>query len=385
MLIKNAQIYTEQEVVNGHLLIDRGKIAQIYRELPQDLPKDIEMIEVNYLNLIPGFIDTHIHGANGADVMDHTPESIETIAKFLVTEGTTSFLATTITQSKETIEHALANLAHYNNIDNGAEMIGIHLEGPFVEKSKAGAQPLEYIIKPDLELFNHWQQVANRTIKTVTIAPEHDQDFQFTSALRAENINVSAGHTSMNFSTMKQAVANGVNQVTHLCNAMNGIHHRDIGVVGGTFLLEDVYAEIIADGIHVDPAMLALIYQNIGPNRLILITDSMRAKGLHPGIYELGGQPVQVSEDRAVLANGVLAGSVLKMIDGAKQFFAIPEVTIHDIILMASINPAKQAGVFHEKGSIAVGKDADLLLVDNDLDLKLTFKKGKIVYQGVSQ
>ena len=137
MLIKNAQIYTEQEMVNGHLLIEQGKIAQIYRELPQDLPKDIEVIEANYLNLIPGFIDTHIHGANGADVMDHTPESIETIAKFLVTEGTTSFLATTITQSKETIEHALANLAHYNNIDNGAEMIGIHLEGPFVEKQLA--------------------------------------------------------------------------------------------------------------------------------------------------------------------------------------------------------------------------------------------------------
>lgn len=385
MLIKHAKIYTEQEIIDGHLFIKNGKIAQIYRDLPTDFNDQIEIIEANQLNVIPGFIDTHIHGANGADVMDATHEAIETMANYLVSEGTTSFLATTITQSIDKIEAALTNLGQYKNTDRGAEMIGIHLEGPFVEKSKAGAQPIEHIIKPNLALFNQWQKLAHNRIKTVTIAPEHDQDYQFTSALRRASVNVSAGHTDVNFSGIKEAVNHGVNQVTHLCNAMNGIHHRDIGVVGGAFLLEKIKAEVIADGIHVDPAMLQLIYQNVGSERLILITDSMRAKGLRPGDYELGGQLVHVSEDRAVLVNGVLAGSILGMIDGVKQVFSMRDVSFHDIILMASINPAKQVGVFTEKGSIEIGKDADLLLVDDDFDLKLTFKKGKIVYRGVSQ
>ncbi|HHU19782.1 MAG TPA: N-acetylglucosamine-6-phosphate deacetylase [Bacilli bacterium] len=385
MLIINAKIYTEQEMMIGHLLIKNGKIEQIYHDLPNDFNEPIKIIDANNLNLIPGFIDTHIHGANGADVMDATPEAIETMANYLVSEGTTSFLATTITQSTDKIERALTNLGQYQNIDTGAEMIGIHLEGPFIEKSKAGAQPLEYIIKPDLDLFNRWQQLAKHKIKTVTIAPEHDRDYQFTSALRRASVNVSAGHTDVNFSGIKEAVNHGVNQVTHLCNAMSGIGHRDIGVVGGAFLLEKIKAEIIADGIHVDTNMLKLIYQNIGSERLILITDAMRAKGLEPGDYELGGQPVVVTEDRVLLSDGTLAGSILRMIDGAKQFFAMPSVSIHDIILMASINPAKQVGVFKQKGSIEVGKDADLLLVDDDFDLKLTLKKGEIVFRGVSQ
>lgn len=385
MLIKNATIYTEHETINGHLAIKDGKITEILTDLPTDLTPYHDIIDGTNLNLIPGFIDTHIHGAYGADTMDATDEAIQTMANYLVSEGTTSFLATTMTQSTENIERALANLAQYENVDTGAEMIGIHLEGPFVEKSKAGAQPLQYIIKPDLELFNKWQEISGDKIKTVTIAPEHDQDWRLTSALREASINVSAGHTDVNFSEMKEAVKHGVNQVTHLCNAMNGIHHRDIGVVGAAFILKELKAEIIADGIHVDPAMLQLIHQNIGPERLILITDAMRAKGLEPGDYELGGQPVRVTEDRAVLDNGSLAGSILNLIDGAKQFFAIPDVSIENIIQMASVNPAKQVGVFEAKGSIAAGKDADLLLVDDQLDLKITLKKGKIVYRGVSQ
>ncbi|WP_440897806.1 N-acetylglucosamine-6-phosphate deacetylase [Amphibacillus sp. Q70] len=385
MLIKNATLYTENDIVNGHLAIKNGKITDIFTDLPADLTPYRDVIDGTHLNVIPGFIDTHIHGANGADTMDATDEAIQTMANYLVSEGTTSFLATTMTQAPENIERALANLAQYENVDTGAEMIGIHLEGPFVEKSKAGAQPLKYISKPDLKLFNKWQEIAADKIKTVTIAPEHDQDWTLTSALRKADINVSAGHTDVNFSELKEAVKHGVNQVTHLCNAMNGIHHRDIGAVGAAFMVKELKAEIISDGIHVDPAMLQLIYQNIGPERLILITDAMRAKGLEPGDYELGGQPVRVTEDRAVLDNGSLAGSILNMIDGAKQFFSMPNVSLHDIIQMASVNPAKQVGVFKDKGSIAVGKDADLLLVDDQLDLKITLKKGKIVYQGVSQ
>jgi|SRR5690625_63107 len=385
MLIKNAIIYTEQDRFLGNLLIDQGKITEISQDSLEVFNEKVEIVDANQLNLIPGFIDTHVHGANGSDVMDASTEAIQTIAKSLVTEGTTSFLATTMTQSPDAIERALENLANYQNIDHGAEMIGIHLEGPFIDKKKAGAQPVEHIIKPEINLYNRWQLLANGKIKTVTLAPEHDLDFQFTSELRRANLNVSAGHTDVSFSEMKKAVTAGVNQMTHLCNAMSGIHHQDIGAVGAAFILPELKAEIIPDGLHVDSAMLRLIYQNMGPERLLLITDSIRAKGLEPGEYDLGGQSVYYTGEHVRLENGALAGSTLRMIDGVKQINTILEVTFHDIILMTSINPAKQVGVFDQKGSIAVGKDADLLLVDDDFNLKLTLKKGEIVYQGVDQ
>ncbi|SEO17631.1 N-acetylglucosamine-6-phosphate deacetylase [Amphibacillus marinus] len=379
LLIKNINVYLENKVIAGDVLIKNGIIQEIAASIPCE-PDTI--INGTGLNLIPGFIDTHIHGANGADVMDATPEALDKMASYLVTEGTTSFLATTITQAHPQIEAALCNVATYQQKEGTAQLLGVHLEGPFVEKSKAGAQPEQYICQPDLLLFKHWQALADNKIKTITIAPEHDHDGSFIQALREQGVNVSAGHTNAGFSELKRAVDRGVNQLTHLCNAMNGIHHRDIGAVGAAFLSESLKAEIIADGIHVDPSMLELIYKNIGSERLILITDAMRAKGLPSGNYELGGQPVFVSQDRAVLEDGTLAGSILNMIDGAKQLLNIPDVKLEDIIKMAAINPAKQLGIFKQKGSIKVGKDADLLIVDDALTLNTTIAQGKIVFQG---
>lgn len=383
MLIKNVTIYQETDHHFGHLSIENGKIKKIYRDEPSELAQDTLVIDGAGLNLLPGFIDTHIHGAAGADVMDATDEALTKMASYLVSEGTTSFLATTITQSDQQIEAALSAVANFNHQVKQAELIGVHLEGPFVEKAKAGAQPAQYIRKPDLELFNKWQSIAQGKIKTITMAPEHDEDGTFIQALREQGINVSAGHTDASFADMKKAVSVGVNQLTHLCNAMNGIHHRDIGAVGASFLLDQLKAEIIADGIHIDPAMLAIIYQNVGSDRLILITDAMRAKGLPDGDYELGGQPVKVAEGRAVLEDGTLAGSILNMIDGAKHLLQIQGVTLSDIVKMASVNPAKQIGVFERKGSIATGKDADLLLVDDQLNIHYTLCQGKIAYTGV--
>ncbi|HZG70718.1 MAG TPA: N-acetylglucosamine-6-phosphate deacetylase, partial [Chondromyces sp.] len=361
MLIKNADIYSEEGISeSGFLLIKDGKIANIFKQEPE-LREPYVTLDGTGLKVIPGFIDGHIHGANGADVMDATEEALEIMASFLPKEGTTSFLATTITQAPENIEKALASIAAYQNMPGQAEMIGVHLEGPFVEKKRAGAQPLEYIIEPDFERFRKWQSLSGGRIKTITMAPEHDPDGIFIKELAKSGVNVSAGHTDINFSGMKRAVAHGVSQVTHLCNAMSGIHHRDIGVVGAAFQLPELKGELISDGIHVDKEMMQLIFNNMGSERLIMITDSMRAKGLKPGDYELGGQAVSVTEDRAVLADGTLAGSILKMNEGAKHLLQLEGVDISDIIQMASVNPAKQIEVFNRKGSIAVGKDADLL------------------------
>ncbi|WP_188383521.1 N-acetylglucosamine-6-phosphate deacetylase [Ornithinibacillus halotolerans] len=383
-IIKNITIFLEDEIIhNGIIVMENGIIHRIYHanEKIDKYPSQFKIVDGQGLNAVPGFIDGHIHGANGADVMDATEEALDAIAQVLPKEGTTSFLATTITQSEENIESALRNVATYQSKPGFAEIIGVHLEGPFIEASKKGAQPLEHIQKPNVELFDRWQAISNHNIKTITMAPEHD-DGEFIRHLANSGVNVSAGHTSIGFEEMKKAVANGVRQVTHLCNAMPGIHHRDIGVVGAAFFLEELRAELIADGIHVSPHMLRLIYQNMGSERLILITDAMRAKCLQAGTYDLGGQMVQVDGERAVLEDGTLAGSILKLNEGVQQMLDLPEVQFKDVIKMASINPAKQISVFDRKGSIAEGKDADILLVDDSFSIKYTFCRGQLAYKG---
>ncbi|MFC4025100.1 N-acetylglucosamine-6-phosphate deacetylase [Oceanobacillus longus] len=383
ILIKNIKIYSEKEIIShGSLLLENGKISTITSSEPSQIPANCQVIEASNLIAIPGFIDGHIHGTHGADVMDATEEALDTMATALPQEGTTSFLATTITNAPENIEKALINVANYKNKPGQAEMFGIHLEGPFIEKTKAGAQPMEYIIEPNKQQFDQWQHLSGNKIKTITMAPEHDSDGSFITYLRELGVNVSAGHTGIDFAGMKTAVSYGVQQVTHLCNAMSGIHHRDIGVVGAAFQLKELRGEVIADGIHISAEMLQLIYNNMGSERLILITDAMRAKGLADGDYELGGQPVKVENGQAVLKDGTLAGSILKMNEGAQQMLKLDGVSIENIIEMASVNPAKQIGVYDRKGSIEVGKDADILLVDDHLNIKYTIARGIIAFEG---
>ncbi|ASK64391.1 N-acetylglucosamine-6-phosphate deacetylase [Virgibacillus phasianinus] len=384
LVIKNTKIYTENKVMELASLVSvNGKITAVYekQDVPADFPANAVIIDGTGKSLIPGFIDGHIHGANGADVMDATETALDAIAGVLPKEGTTSFLATTITQSKQEIEAALKNVAAYANKIGHAEVIGVHLEGPFIERSRAGAQPIEYIVDPNIELFKKWQLASGDKIKTITMAPEHDPDGRFIQYLIKNGVNVSAGHTKSGFSEMKQAVTYGVKQVTHICNAMSGIHHRDIGVVGAALQIPELRAELIADTIHVSPEMMQLIYNTMGSKRLILITDAMRAKCLNPGNYELGGQPVKVSADRALLEDGTLAGSILKMNKAVQNMLHLSHVAMEDIIEMASTNPAKQIGLYHMKGSIAVGKDADLLLVDDGLTIHYTICRGSIGFK----
>lgn len=378
--IKNVSILTEETIMeDSALLLESGKISKIGKQ--SSLPDEIQEIDGKGKIVIPGFIDGHIHGANGADVMDASNTALDSIASVLPREGTTSFLATTITQSPENIEKALKTVAAYNNKPGQAEVIGVHLEGPFIEKSKAGAQPHAYIMEPSIDQFEKWQKLSGDKIKTITMAPEHDPNGNFIRHVSDQGVIVSAGHTNSSFSDMKRAVEHGVKQVTHLCNAMTGLHHRDVGTVGAAFMLHELRAELIADGIHISKEMLQLVYKTMGSERLLLITDSMRAKCLQQGRYELGGQPVVVTEDRAVLEDGTLAGSILKMRDGAKQMLDLNGVTLQEVIEMASVNPAKQLGLYDRKGSITVGKDADLLLVDRQLHIASAICRGEVAFR----
>ncbi|WP_053218563.1 N-acetylglucosamine-6-phosphate deacetylase [Virgibacillus senegalensis] len=388
LLIKNVKVFAEEEVIEkGYLLAEQGKIKEIgpMEQLTTETSDKAVVVDGNGLNAIPGFIDGHIHGANGADVMDATPEALETMATVLPREGTTSFLATTITQSTNNIHKALENVARYQNKPAQAEIIGIHLEGPFIEESKAGAQPKEHILAPDVEQFEKWQRISGNRIKTITMAPEKDEDGALTKYLTGHGINVSAGHTSATIADMRKAVENGVQQVTHLCNAMSPIHHRDIGVVGAALTLEELKSELIADKIHVSPEMINFIYQNIGSQRLMLITDALRAKCLKPGTYDLGGQEATVTEDRATLSDGTLAGSILKMYQGAQNMMEITDARLTDIVTMTAVNPAKQVNMYDRKGSLAPGKDADVLLVEDDVSIKYTFCRGELAYEEANE
>ncbi|WP_366247618.1 N-acetylglucosamine-6-phosphate deacetylase [Terribacillus aidingensis] len=378
ILLRNVRICLPEKLVTGYIGITNGEIVEIGEDKPS-LQYDQEVDGKNQYAL-PGFIDGHIHGAAGADTMDATQESLHKMAAWLPNEGTTAFLATTITQEKEAIETALEQVRLYIHQPEEAELIGVHLEGPFVNPVKAGAQPLAHICKPDTELFQKWQKLSGNKIKVVTLAPECDKDYELTQLLASEQITVSAGHTDASFEQIKEAAEQGITQLTHLCNQMNGIHHRDIGAVGAGFLLPALMSELIADGIHVAPEMLRLIYQNVGSDRLILITDSLRGKGLEDGTYDLGGQAVNVKDGKALLPDGTLAGSMLQMKDAIRNMAAYADVSVADIAKMTAENPAKQYGIYDRKGSLEIGKDADIVLLDDQLTLQATYCRGNLAY-----
>lgn len=387
LLMVHGKAVLENEVAESiYILIENEKIKEMgpIQTLPSHL-KDVQQIEIPEGQIVvPGFIDVHIHGAAGADTMDASIEALETIAKALPAEGTTSFLATTITQKHENIENALKNAAHYlkgHNESGKADILGVHLEGPFINAKRAGAQPMEYIIDPDIELFKQWQELAEGSIKLVTVAPELENGLNFVSYLNENNVIASIGHSDAIYEEMEKAVQAGAKQVTHLFNGMRGIHHREAGVAGSALLFKELMVEMIADGIHVRPEVMKLVLNAKGPKGMIMITDSMRAKCLKNGVYDLGGQDVSVADGKALLANGTLAGSILKMNDSVKNILEAADISLSDAVLMASVNPAKQLNVYDHKGSISIGKDADITILSNEYKVEMTFCRGEIAYK----
>jgi N-acetylglucosamine-6-phosphate deacetylase len=386
LLLKGMRVFSEQGIIeSGYIKTSNQKIVEVgsLEMVPDESGFEVVELPPHFI-LLPGFIDVHIHGANGADVMDATEDALYTMATSLPREGTTSFLATTMTQSHEKIEKALKVAGEYiknNQATDQAEILGIHLEGPFVNPSKAGAQPVEHMEHPNTELFKNWQALSKDTIKQVTLASELPGGLELIQYLSNHHIIASIGHSDATFEEVKQAVEAGSTQVTHLFNQMRGLHHREPGVAGAAFLLEELKAELIVDGIHVHPEMVKFAYQQKKKDGLILITDSMRAKCLKNGVYELGGQDVYVNDEMATLPDGTLAGSILETKRAVKNMITYTNCTLEDVVHMASINPAKQLNVYDRKGSITVGKDADFVILDRDLEVELTVCRGSIAFQ----
>jgi N-acetylglucosamine-6-phosphate deacetylase len=386
ILLKGMRVYSETGIIeNGYIKISDKKIIEVgaVEDLKEDTGFDVVVLPSDY-HAVPGFIDVHIHGAAGADTMDATKEALDTMATALPKEGTTSFLATTMTQETGQIEKALENAAQYvidQPSEGKAEVLGVHLEGPFVNPNMAGAQPQQYIIDPDLELFKKWQKIANGTIKQVTVAPEQPGGMEMVRYLKENSIIASLGHTHATYEQVGQAIEAGASQVTHLYNQMRGLHHREPGVVGAAFLRDELKAELIVDGVHSRPEMVKLAYQQKGSDGLILITDSMRAKCLKNGQYDLGGQEVTVKDGKAVLADGTLAGSILKLGHGVKNIVNFAGCTLAEAVEMASVNPAKQLNLYDRKGSIAQGKDGDIVVLDDNMEVSMTYCRGGLAFK----
>ncbi|MFE8701592.1 N-acetylglucosamine-6-phosphate deacetylase [Cytobacillus sp. FJAT-54145] len=387
LLLRNAKVIIEKEVIeHGYVYIENDKIKSFgtLANLPS-LQEEVQVIHLSDEDTIaPGFIDVHIHGVGGADTMDGTMDALSTMATTLPAEGTTSFLATTITQGEESISTALKNVANYCNAANSpgkAEILGVHLEGPFINVKKAGAQPKNEITAPNINLFKKWQEEADGLIKLVTLAPEVENGIELIEYLSSTQVISSIGHSDATYEQVERAVEAGASHVTHLFNGMRGIHHREPGVAGSALLFKELIIEMIVDGIHIDPQIVRLALQSKGVDGTILVTDSMRAKCLKSGEYELGGQPVTVKDGKALLSDGTLAGSILKMKQAVQNIVDYTNISLVEAIQLVTVNPAKQLNIYDRKGSIEIGKDADLVVLNKELDVTLTLCRGIKAYE----
>lgn len=374
MIIENKWIVLESETVFGDLVVENNIIQSIQKKEPN------KSIPVEYV--MPGFIDLHIHGSNGYDAMDYDKDSVMNMALSLVKEGTTAFLPTTMTQTKENIEQALTNIANYipKQNPNAAMVLGIHLEGPFIHKGAAGAQPLNCIIEANTTLFDHFQSISKHNIKKVSLAPDIEGAIPMIEHLKTTGVVASIAHTKANYATVLKAIEAGASSLTHTYNAMTPLHHRDVGVVGAALLHDELNAELIYDLIHVSIPAAQILLKAKGVDGISLITDSMRAKYLAPGIYDLGGQSVHIKNNEARLVDGTLAGSILKMNEGVKNLIQTLNMTPSMASKLASLNPAKQLKVDHLMGSIEVGKLANLVILNQDYDVIHTIINGKVVF-----
>lgn len=378
--LRGAVIANGDEITDGLVVIDRGRIrfAGESQDYSGELPETIFQVEGW---ICPGFMDIHMHGIDGHDTMDGTPESLQAISKALTRFGVTSFLATTMTAAYEEIEPVLSTIAQVSRQGlDGAEVVGIHLEGPWINPRYKGAQKEENISLPQLDAVRRLYELAEGLIKVVTIAPEQPEALEAIAWLKEQGVIVSAGHTGASFAQASQAVEAGVRHFTHCFNAMTGLHHREPGVVGAAMYHEQLSTELIADGIHVHPAVMSILYRVKTAGRLALVSDSMRAAAMGEGTYDLGGQEVHVHGDQAKLADGTLAGSILTLNRAVGNMVTLSKVPLPEAVEMASHTPATILGLGERKGRLAAGYDADVMVLDKQFDVSMTFVAGKRVY-----
>lgn len=371
--IINAKIYTGDSFIELGYIRFNQEIQEVgsmddYQEVENE-----EVIDVAGKTLVPGFIDVHSHGGYGYDTMDADPEIISKMTYKMLEEGITSYFPTTMTQSDENIENALVAVKEAK--ESNPMIQGIHLEGPFVSLEHKGAQPGEFMGIADAEKMKKWNELSGGNIRLVTYAPELGDVSAFEKYCEENDIVLSAGHTGATYEQLSDSKAS---HVTHLFNGQLGLHHREVGTAGFGLLEDDVYTEMIVDGFHITPKMVKLAYKAKDKDHILLITDSMRAKGIGEGESELGGQKVIVKDNQARLENGSLAGSVLTFNDAFKNMIEFTGCSIGEAVRMSSVNQAREFGL-DKKGHLKKAYDADILVLDENLTVSKTILGG-VVY-----
>jgi N-acetylglucosamine-6-phosphate deacetylase len=383
-IFSGMQVLIEQEWKQGLAVIAEEHLIQAI--IPEDMIKHhlpasrYEFPADHYL--VPGFIDLHVHGSHGNDVMDASEKSLIAISHSLAAEGVTGFLATTLPADNELIEAVLQTVTRVLPYAEGAAILGVHLEGPFIAMSKRMAAFEKNLQLPNPKLVQNWQTLSNSAIKIVTLAPELRDALPFIQALHKMEIIASIGHTYATYEETVAAIAAGCSQATHFLNAMRGIHQCDPGVVGAILLAKNVMIELIVDAEFLHPAIVELCLEFKNKEHLLLVTNAISAKGLVEGHYELRGQPILIQGGRALLVDGTLAGSTLCMPQAIKNMVQFSHCSLIDAIYMASYNPAHVLGLEGLKGKINVGKMADLVILNPDLKVLLTMREGKVVFKG---
>ena len=339
------------------------------------------------LRLVPGFIDVHTHGAYGFDTNDAKDQGLKEWLEKVLEEGVTGILPTTITQSEEVLTKALQNVAEVARQQRedpesvpGSQILGIHFEGPYLDRTFKGAQPDQFCVKPDVEQFKRYYAASEGLIRIVTLACEHDEGYQLTRYLNELGIVVSLGHSSATYAQAAMAFANGARSVTHTYNGMAPFHHREPGIPGAAFSFGNVFGEIICDGLHSTWGAVRSFFTNKGPDYGVMITDSLCVKGLPAGTRVLfGGNPIELYEDGSahLLASGNLAGSTLKINEGLRNLVEKACLPWQTAINSCTLNPARLIGMDTSKGSLQTGKDADIVVLRDDYSVEAVFTGGR--------
>ncbi len=375
MIIKDCHIIYKDRIEFGAVKIEAGKI----KEINPKINLDEEVIDAKGLYLSPGFIDVHIHGANGCDTMDGTIEALTGMATAIVKHGTTSFVPTTMTMGIGDIQKAIKVIKKLKDEGNtGAHILGVNIEGPFISPKAVGAQNPQHLLFPSISAYKEMVGDCEDVVISITIAPELEGAKELIKYISKKGILCAAGHTGATYEEMQEAINWGISHVTHLYHGMTPFNHRAPGVVGAVFD-SDITTETISDGIHSNYAALRMAYKQKGTDKVVLITDAMRACCTEEGEYTLGGQKVIVSKGAARLEDGTLAGSVLTLDKAIYNVYKNCKLPLYEVVKMATYNPAQLCKVETHKGLIQSGYDADLVLFDEDIQIKKVFVKGKSI------
>lgn len=384
MIIKNIKVYTEDKTfADGKIIIREGVFEEVIigQTTASDLElQDTEIVDGKGCYAIPGLIDMHFHGCMGDDFCDGTKEAIARIAEYEASIGVTAMAPATMTLPVEELEQILKVAAEYKKgATKGADLIGINMEGPFISSAKKGAQDEKNMILCDIEVCQRFLNASDGLVKFVGIAPEESENsLEFIEKMK-DKVNISLAHTNADYDKAKAAFDAGANHAVHLYNAMPAFTHREPGVVGAVSDSRHVTAELICDGVHIHPSTVRATFKMMGENRMILISDSMRATGMPEGQYTLGGLDVNVVGNRATLvSDGALAGSVTNLMDCMRTVVKKMGIPLETAVACATMNPAKSLGEYDRYGSISKGKKANVVLLDEELDLQMVVKDGEI-------